>query len=208
MSTVLPNLLNPGLMSKPLPKSEHVSRLTLSPKRLQQDLADGLAEAEFYTLERQWIEENRPRIRSACKDSPRPCAFLLCKYNLYLDVNPESGSLKLNFPDKDIDELEDTCALDVADRGFHTLEQVADLIGLTRERVRQIETRSLLECSTYEALEEHHPATNPNKILTPKKPKKLPILDNKPLNKEDNSEDSIKLDDVLGLDLPDSIYDW
>lgn len=34
--------------------------------------------------------------------------------------------------------LPQTCALDVAHEGPHTLQQIGDLIGLTRERVRQI----------------------------------------------------------------------
>jgi len=37
----------------------------------------------------------------------------------------------------------DTCSLDVADRGEHTLEAVSDLLGgQTRERMRQIEERA------------------------------------------------------------------
>ena len=42
--------------------------------------------------------------------------FVSCKHHLYLDVNPATGSIKLNFPDKEIWELEHTCALDVAER--------------------------------------------------------------------------------------------
>ncbi len=32
-----------------------------------------------------------------------------------------------------------SCVLDVADRGGATLEEVADIIGVSRERIRQIE---------------------------------------------------------------------
>jgi len=35
------------------------------------------------------------------------------------------------------------CAIDVANEGPHTLEEVATFIGLTEERVRQIEERAL-----------------------------------------------------------------
>ena len=83
----------------------------------------------------------RPQTRSQCVDGPRPCIFVSCKHNLYLDVS-EIGSVKLNFPDKDVDELEETCALDVAGRGGITLEVVGSLMALTRERVRQIEEHS------------------------------------------------------------------
>ncbi|HZJ54956.1 MAG TPA: DNA-binding protein, partial [Myxococcaceae bacterium] len=54
------------------------------------------------------VDENRPRTRADCINGPRPCLFVSCKHNLYLDVNPETGSIKLNFPDKEIWELEHT----------------------------------------------------------------------------------------------------
>jgi hypothetical protein len=71
--------------------------------------------------------------------------FLSCKHHLYLDVNPATGSIKVNFPDLDPWELEDSCALDVADRGGITLEEVGLVMNLTRERIRQLETRALLK---------------------------------------------------------------
>ena len=60
-------------------------------------------------------------------------------------MNPETGSIKLNFPDKEIWELEHTCALDVAEKGGITLEEVGAIMNLTRERIRQVETRGLLK---------------------------------------------------------------
>ncbi len=89
------------------------------------------------------IESMRPRKRAECVNGPRPCLFVSCKHNLYLDVNPETGSIKLNFPDKEIWELEHTCALDVAEKGGITLEEVGAIMNLTRERIRQVETRGL-----------------------------------------------------------------
>jgi hypothetical protein len=91
------------------------------------------------------IEETRPKTRADCINGPRPCNFVSCKHNLYLDVNPETGSIKLNFPDKEIWELEHTCALDVAEKGGITLEEVGAIMNLTRERIRQVETRGLLK---------------------------------------------------------------
>lgn len=86
----------------------------------------------------------RPSTRAECVDGPRPCPWVGCKHNLYLDVNPETGSLKLNFPDLEPWELAETCALDVAERGAITLEEVGLVTNVTRERIRQIETRGLL----------------------------------------------------------------
>jgi hypothetical protein len=93
----------------------------------------------------QEIEQARPRSRADCANGPRPCMFVSCKHHLYLDVNPSTGSIKLNFPDKEIWELGETCALDVADRGGITLEEVGGIMNLTRERIRQVETRGLLK---------------------------------------------------------------
>ena len=39
--------------------------------------------------------------------------------------------------------MTDTCALDIADRGGITLEEVGQIMNLTRERVRQLETQGL-----------------------------------------------------------------
>jgi hypothetical protein len=44
---------------------------------------------------------------------------------------------------EDLEELPETCSLDVADRGPHTLEEIARLYGVTRERIRQIEEKAL-----------------------------------------------------------------
>ncbi len=98
-------------------------------------------EAELLTS----IDTQRPRTRADCVNGPRPCLFVSCKHNLYLDVNPETGSIKLNFPDKEIWELEHTCALDVAEKGGITLEEVGEIMNLTRERIRQVETRGLMK---------------------------------------------------------------
>lgn len=97
------------------------------------------------------LARSRPRSRGECEGIPRPCMFVACRYHLYLDVNPSTGSIKLNFPGKEPWELADTCALDVADRGGVTLEAVAKIINVTRERVRQLEGRSLLRLRTIAA---------------------------------------------------------
>jgi len=91
------------------------------------------------------LDAMRPRVRAECANGPRPCPFISCKHHLYLDINPATGSIKLNFPDKELWDLPETCALDVADRGGVTLEEVGTLLNLTRERIRQLETHGLLK---------------------------------------------------------------
>ncbi|HEY6034514.1 MAG TPA: sigma factor-like helix-turn-helix DNA-binding protein [Kofleriaceae bacterium] len=91
------------------------------------------------------LQAERPRTRAECQHEQRPCPWVSCKHHLYLDVNPRTGSIKLNFPDLEPWELAHTCALDVADDGGHTLEEVGDITNLTRERIRQLELHGLLE---------------------------------------------------------------
>lgn len=100
------------------------------------------------------VEYDRPTSRSQCANGPRPCLFVACKYHLYLDVNPETGSIKMNFPDLEPWEMEDTCALDVAERGGVTLEEVGEILNLTRERVRQVEVTGLQKLRSVSAKEE------------------------------------------------------
>ncbi len=87
------------------------------------------------------VDYQRPRTRGECP-AEGPCPFVSCRFNLYLDV-VDSGSIQFNFPDLEVDDLVETCALDIADRGPVILEEVAQAMNLTRERVRQIEASAL-----------------------------------------------------------------
>ena len=91
------------------------------------------------------VDIPRPSTRSECREEMRPCPWVACKHHLYLDINPETGSIKINFPDLEPCELQHTCALDVAERGGITLEEVGEIMNLTRERIRQVEVRGLLK---------------------------------------------------------------
>ena len=85
----------------------------------------------------------RPVMRADCQGGERPCPFVSCKHHLYLDVSARTGAIKLNFPDLEVWEMNETCALDVADRGGATLEEVGAIMNLTRERIRQVEVKGL-----------------------------------------------------------------
>jgi hypothetical protein len=134
---------------------------TMSRKEIARDLrrqrALGVVDPELQEIIAE-MEAARPRTRAECACGPRPCMFVSCKHHLYLDVNPATGSIKLNFPDKEIGELDETCALDVADRGGITLEEVGSIMNLTRERIRQVETRGLLKLR---AIAEQEPSPPP-----------------------------------------------
>lgn len=69
----------------------------------------------------------------ACPGHDGPCPWVGCKHHLYLDVNPETGSIKLNHPGLEPDQLEESCSLAIASRGALTLEEVGRRMNLTRE---------------------------------------------------------------------------
>ncbi|MBA2543308.1 MAG: DNA-binding protein [Deltaproteobacteria bacterium] len=90
----------------------------------------------------------RPVTRADCREQVGPCPWVACKHHLYLDINPLTGSIKINFPDLEPWELKHTCALQVAEAGALTLEQVGEITNLTRERVRQVEFVGLSKLGT------------------------------------------------------------
>ncbi len=85
----------------------------------------------------------KPRTRAECAEGPRPCPYVSCKHHLFLDVSARTGAIKLNFPDLEVWDMNESCALDVADRGGTTLEDVGAIMNLTRERIRQVEVKAL-----------------------------------------------------------------
>jgi hypothetical protein len=115
---------------------------TIAPKRLTRD-EKRLAQELVYP-----DDVERPQTREECLNMPRPCPFVSCEHHLYLDVNPDSGAIKLNFPHLEVWEMAETCSLDVADRGGITLEDVGAILNLTRERIRQVEVRGLVKIRT------------------------------------------------------------
>ena len=117
---------------------------TVSIKRLaKRDLAAGAAEFPASIN----AEYERPQTREDCLpggcNEARPCPWASCRHHLAFDVNHRTGSIKTNFPDTEIADMAETCELDVADRLGLTLDEVAELLNLTRERIRQLEQRGL-----------------------------------------------------------------
>ena len=119
------------------PIKRRVRAKTIAMKRLtKEELRIG---ALLYPERSYW----RPATRGECASVSRPCPYVSCKYHLYLDVNPNTGSIKVNFPEREVWELKASCALDVAKQGGITLEEVGEILNLTRERIRQIEARAM-----------------------------------------------------------------
>lgn len=124
-----------------------------------------VTEATLRHLKSQGHRVERPKKRSECP-SYRPCPFVSCRHHLYLDVT-KSGSIKFNFGDMDVTELQSTCALDaVEEHGEMTLKDTGNQMGLTRERIRQIQVQAVkklqeLDEDAFRPEPEHH---NPNTL--------------------------------------------
>jgi hypothetical protein len=116
---------------------------TIAVRRITKaDLAAGRDELQALGADEPY---DRPTTRADCARVPRPCPYVGCKYSLYLDVT-ETGSMIFNFPHLEPGQMpaKQSCALDLAERGAMTLEDIAVVTNLTRERIRQIELKALL----------------------------------------------------------------
>jgi hypothetical protein len=130
----------------------------------------------------------RPRMRSECGDAPRPCPFVSCKHHLYLDVSARTGAIKLNFPDLEVWEMNETCALDVADRGGTTLEEVGAIMNLTRERIRQVEVKGLAKLAALRDMTALRDYVDGG----PMGKRRLPVLD---AQRDEEDDESVDADD-------------
>lgn len=129
----------PAVLPDPRPIVRRPKAKTIAMKRLtKEELRIG---ALLYPERSYW----RPTSRGECANVARPCPYVSCKYHLYIDVNPNTGSIKVNFPEREVWELKQSCALDVAQQGGITLEEVGEILNLTRERIRQVEVRGLMK---------------------------------------------------------------
>ena len=88
----------------------------------------------------------KPRVRGDCARGERPCLFCSCRHHLFLEVQ-DNGNIKTRADE--VDDMPETCALDFADRGPATLEEVGETLGVTREMIRQIEAKALSRLRRY-----------------------------------------------------------
>ena len=78
--------------------------------------------------------------RGACRKLPGPCPHAMCRFNLTAERRDNRGAkpAELHLP-----VVREACALEAAEQGGMTLEEIATRLSLTRERVRQIELVAL-----------------------------------------------------------------
>jgi hypothetical protein len=140
----------------------------------------------------------KPTTRSECVEGIRPCPFVSCKHHLYLDVSSRTGAIKLNFPDLEVWEMNETCALDIADRGGTTLEEVGAIMNLTRERIRQVEVKALAKLDALQDMMALRDYVDEGPVGK----RRLPVLSKKdlvededapaPVDDDDDDEDSFR----------------
>ncbi len=91
-----------------------------------------------------WTMHHMPKRRSECLNRKRPCPWVRCTHHFI-------WLLWDRLRDKSDDEIADcisrirySCVLDTVDNhGQMTLEQIGQLLNLTRERIRQIEKKAI-----------------------------------------------------------------
>jgi hypothetical protein len=78
--------------------------------------------------------------RGACRKLQGPCPHTVCRFNLTSERRDNRGAkpAQMHLP-----VVRETCALEAAEQGGMTLEEIAIRLSLTRERVRQIELGAL-----------------------------------------------------------------
>lgn len=90
------------------------------------------------TTQAQMPVASMPRTRAECVAGPRPCPYTQCRHHLAADRRRyhrgRSGPALATG---------ETCCLDIAGRGGATLEETGHALGVTRERIRQIEKAAL-----------------------------------------------------------------
>lgn len=85
-----------------------------------------------------------PEKREGCASIPRPCNRYRCVHNLVPETEragrPHHGA---HAPTVLRADVVDSCELDVSERGAHSRKQVGSQLGITPERVMQLEQRSM-----------------------------------------------------------------
>ncbi len=137
----------------------------------------------------------KPKKREECAEALGPCPFVSCKHHLYLDVSAKTGAIKLNFPDLEVWEMTESCALRVADRGGSTLEEVGTIMNLTRERVRQVEVKGLAKLEALSDMYELREYVDEGPVGK----RRLPVL-TKVVAKEEVEEDEDDLEEEPEVD--------
>ncbi len=151
------------------PKLDEKERNRLRSARKREVRASTLSLKRLTKIARKRLQQEEPDdgrrrlplTRGDCEQVERPCPFISCKWHLFLDVDRKNGSIKLNYPDlfdhngaPELEYLNETCALDIADRGGITLEVLGEILNVTRERARQLEVSATARLERHPLMQE------------------------------------------------------
>lgn len=81
-----------------------------------------------------------PLSREECATWVTPCRLTQCRFHL---AHERAHGARLT-GDREIPD-DEWCALNVAERGNHNLDQIGAMLGTTREAIRQIETNGIIK---------------------------------------------------------------
>ena len=91
-----------------------------------------------------WTMDDMPRRRSECLKRKRPCPWARCKHHFIWLVWHKLRDRSDDEITDCITKIKHSCVLDIVDNYREmTLEQIGQLLNLTRERVRQIEEKAI-----------------------------------------------------------------
>ena len=111
---------------------------------------DEITDDELEAADR--LHQAMPRRLEECPDDDEQCPYVACRYHLWTDIVGRSvrygkqGSereYRYEMVQTDAWGSWPTCALRAARQGPRTLDEVGDVLGVTRERVRQIQVAAM-----------------------------------------------------------------
>ncbi len=90
--------------------------------------------------------------RAACP-TVRPCPLYSCQHHLHVDDERPGRPHHGVSPPRKLRARAESCAIDVAERGELSAEQVSKVMGITAERVNQLEDRALAKVAAATAVQ-------------------------------------------------------
>lgn len=116
--------------------------ICLKSHRRQSRPVEGLDESQLEPLDADdhAALATRPKTWGECRGNTGPCIWVSCRYHLGIEVT-EHGRLVLCVPEPT--EMAEPCALRIAERGERDGPQLARLLGVTRQRVQQLEIKAV-----------------------------------------------------------------
>lgn len=98
--------------------------------------------------------------RAACP-TVRPCPKFSCPHHLWVEDERRGRPHHGQSPPPKIVERKESCAIDLANHGEQTTDQVAGTMRITAERVNQIEDRALVKVAATSTIQQYVEDTLP-----------------------------------------------